>query len=144
MTESTEDEYMTMMNAFTDTLHARLAKLTARPTRQALRNMLFVSMLDTGLTLVPDHHDYEPEDDIDDDPTGDGDTDDDTLHRRLDSWERCARDAYASMLIIAMEAAERHEFDTAQDAQAAASRALDVLDRINGMRLRLDPDKETE
>lgn len=143
MTESTEDEYMTMMNAFTDALYARLAKLTARPTRPVLRNLLFVSMLDTGLTLVPDRYDDETEDEIeDDDPTGDGVTGDDTLHRRLGSWERCARDAYASLLIIAMEAAERHEFDTAQDAQAAASRALDVLDRINGMRLRLDPDKE--
>lgn len=123
MTESTEDECMTMMNAFTDALQARLGKLEARPTRSALRNLLFISMLDTGLTLVPDHYDDETEDDIeDDDPTGDGDMGD-TMTAKLNKAKEFDTLAHEADLI---------------DLEAKC-RIADALDRINSMLLRLEP-----
>lgn len=62
MTDTPQTDYIDIVNHFTDHLLDKLRKLKAAPDKFALRNMIFLSLLATGLQLAPVHYESSDED----------------------------------------------------------------------------------
>lgn len=62
MTDTPETDYIDIVSHFTDHLLDHLRKLKAEPDKFALRNMIFLSLLATGLQLAPVHYESSDED----------------------------------------------------------------------------------